>query len=90
MSGSIMPGPSATGRRRGVQLRFWLLMMISSVWVGGNIGLPGRGRRRYRPIPCQKCSEKALEQTDGSYKCENGHRFFPSLSDKKGKGKRRK
>lgn len=86
MSGSITPGPSAGGGRRGVLARFWLLMALSCVWTNGNIGMPGRKRRQGGSAKCPKCGALALRQVDGSYKCPNGHIF----REKVGKGKGRK
>ena len=89
MSGYMTPGPSATGRRPGGFLRFWQLMIISSILVGqGPIGLPGIGGRGRGPVPCRKCPEWAVEQADGSYMCKNRHRFRLGRK-KKGKKKRK-
>jgi len=76
MSGSITPGPSAGGRRRGARLRFWLLIAISSVWVG----LPPWDMQGVGPVgdklaECPECHGQALRMQDGSYLCPNGHRF---------------
>jgi hypothetical protein len=90
MSGSLMPGPSAMSRRRAVRSRLWLLMVVCSIWVRGNYSMPGPGRRGSGPISCEECSKQALEQADGSYKCPNGHRFFPSRAGGRKKGKKRK
>lgn len=90
MSGSITPGPSAGGSRRGVRARFWLLVMFSSVWTSGNIGMPGRRRRQGGSIRCKKCPELALRQVDGSYKCRNGHISRLGLGGEGEKGKKRR
>lgn len=87
MSGSIVPGPSATGIRRGARLRFWLLMAVGTICVRGNIGMPGPGGRRRGPIRCKECPELALEQVNGSYRCKNGHRFYPNRGKGRKKGK---
>lgn len=84
MSGSITPGPSAGDGRGDAVARFWLLMALYGVWTSGNLGMPGRKRHLIRSTKCEKCSEPALRQLDGSYKCPNGHIF------RKGEGKNQK
>ena len=77
MSSSTAPGLSATGRRRGIRLRFWLLMIISSVWiVQPPIDLAGVGPRDDGPVRCPKCSELAIGYPDGSYICRNKHMSY--------------
>jgi hypothetical protein len=56
----------------------WRLMLsvLTSTFVPP-IGMPGPGKRGNGRINCPHCRQRALEQEDGSYKCKNGHRFFP-------------
>jgi hypothetical protein len=87
MSGSITPGPSAGGRRRGVRTRFWLLIAIGWVWVtGGSDRAAGTGRLSLELVDCRECIKLGLKMPDGSpvkamrmkngwYKCKNGHRY---------------
>lgn len=81
MSGSITPGPSAGSRRRGLHATFWLLMAITSLWVGGNLGPPGWASSGSEIIRCPECNAEALEQKDGSYICDNDHRFFVDVGE---------
>ena len=78
MSSSLSNGPSAVGRGRGFSVYFWFLMAIGSMWVSGNFAMPGQGDRRNEFIDCEKCSEQAVKQADGYYKCGKGHRFRPA------------
>jgi hypothetical protein len=87
MSGSITPGPSAGGRRRGVRARFWLLMTIGWVWVSGGSDRPaGTGRLSFNFVDCRECLKLRMTMPDGSpvkakkmkngwYQCRNGHRY---------------
>jgi hypothetical protein len=100
MLGSAAPCPSAAGSRRGRHLCIWLLLIVGSAWVGSpNIGLAGPEGRGGGPLRCRQCRKWAVEQVDGSYKCKDGHRFFPGQGDggdqsaaegRKKKGKRKK
>lgn len=89
MSGSITPGPSAGGGRRVVHARFWLLMAVGSVWVGGGSDrAAGTGRLSYNFVNCRECLKLRKTMPDGSrvkakklrngwYRCTNGHRYRP-------------
>jgi hypothetical protein len=87
MSGSITPGPSAGGRWRGVRARFWLLMAVAWVWVGGGSDrAAGTGRLSFNLVDCRECIKRQMTMPDGSavkakkmkngwYRCINGHRY---------------
>ena len=76
MSDSTAPGPSATRRRGGGRLRFWLLMTIGLIWVFvPPAGAPGTDRHGPPSIdcPCPECKLAAKRQLTGLYKCDNHH-----------------
>lgn len=80
MPNSSGSGPSATGRRHGRLLLFWLLVTIGSVWTQGpGIGLPGGGwysddEEEPEEIRCPVCHTPArLKPQDRSYECANRH-----------------
>jgi hypothetical protein len=86
MSGSITPGRSAGGGRMGICARFWLLIAVTSIWVHGNIGPPGQDPASLQLAECPECRDlgwksedgsaiQGYRTRDGSYMCENGHRF---------------
>jgi hypothetical protein len=76
------PGPRLAGARslRGTlcNVAAWRLMLSVSTWMfDPTIGMPGSGKRGNGRVECPDCGKPALDQEDGSYKCRNGHRFFP-------------
>jgi hypothetical protein len=87
MSGSITPGPTAGGRRRGGCTRFWLLMTIGCIWmIGPGDRPPGTGRLSYKLVDCRECLRLKITMPNGSKvqarkmkngwcQCRNGHRY---------------
>jgi hypothetical protein len=78
MSHLRTPGQSTTGNRRTAHLRFWLLVIIGSVWVQyvplGPPGEPGRGGFPGF-IRCPECGKPAKRRSNDTYKCAKGHAY---------------
>ena len=88
MSGSMAPGSPVTSARRGLLLRFGLVIAIGLIWtVSSSHGLPGeRGRDSGEAVFCE-CGKPAGILQDGRYACEDGHVVRKPKKRKKGNGK---
>jgi hypothetical protein len=91
MSSSMAPGPPVTGARRGLRLRFGLVIAIGFIWVyGPRRGMAGESGRDGGKAQFCECGKPGYMLEDGSYACEDGHVIRKPEKRKKGKGKDRK
>src|SRR5690242_6463393 len=90
MSGSMAPDPPVRAARRGLRLRFALVVATSLIWVQsssrGQAGPPRPGSDQ--TILCH-CGEVAGKLPNGKYACTNGHvSEKPKKKKSQGKGKK--
>jgi hypothetical protein len=72
--------PLVTGRRRGVWLRFGILIAIGFIWAYSTRGMPGSEGDGDSICCCPVCFEFGDNLVGPLYRCKNGHDFSAEMA----------